>query len=189
MPPQAQKTANKAPSNVTQMPTGTPPPKATKASTAPADTGIDLSKLTPEQLRALQKQLKSNKSPALAEHKDERFNIIDTMLKEKNEDGSFKWTTRQIFERLEENDLTDKADADSGKNEIKKIQARKQFLEKKRDKQGNLVYTPNTFGYKPAEGGFGALRVDTVTNWFSNVDNVNKLTPDQKKAIAVALAA
>lgn len=148
---------------------------------------IDLSKLTPAQLAALQKQMKEKRKAAQGDSK-ERFAIIDTMLAEKNEDGSFKHTTRDILLKLQQEKLVDESENDFGPREIKKIQARKQFLEKKRDEKGELVYPPNTFGYKASEHvGFG-LTGARVVKFFTEEDGASKLTDEQKKAVIAALS-
>jgi hypothetical protein len=183
MPPQNQP-SNKQTKGAASTATSSPAQPAPKPSAV--DTGgVDLSKLTPEQLKAIQKQLKEARKETTGK-KDERFLIIDTMLKEKDEDGGgFRHTTREIANKLAENNLVDKTDPDWAKNEIKKIQARKQFLEKSRDKAGALVHPEGTFGYK-ASGGFGLTSVG-VTAWFNNAENVAKLSPADKAVIAKSL--
>lgn len=157
-------------------------PANKKADVKPIEGGVDITKLTPEQLANLQKQLKARKSENKG-NKDERFLVIDGMLREKSADGSFKWTTRDILNRLKDNNLTNLASEDS--EEIKKIQARKQHLEKKTDEAGKLVYPANTFGYK-ASAAF-TLTPDRIAAWFT-AENVAKLTPDAKAAIRTAVA-
>lgn len=166
-------------------------PTATKSASAsndaPVEGAIDITKLTPAQLAALQKQLKA-KGAEIRSKKDERFLIIDTMLKEKDEAGTgFRHTTRDIMNALVKENLVDTTAPEYDKNEIKKIQARKQFLEKQTGKDGQLVHPKGTFGYKPSEhSGFSASPV-TVVAWFTP-ENVAKLTEEQAAAVRSALA-
>ncbi len=178
---------------------GTKPNAAqeTTSSTTPAG-GIDLNKLTPEQLAALQKQLKATKKVSKDDHK-KRFEIIDGMLKTKvTEDnikdgekvGEFKYTTRDIINALDSDGLIkDKIAEDWDQVEIKKVQARKQFLEKKRDEKGNLVFPEGTFGYKASAGAGFALTPVRVAAWFDTAENVAKLTPEQRATILKTLGA
>jgi len=161
------------------------PKTATPENVVPS--GIDLSKLTPEQLASLQKQLKAKKKEKSGK-KEERFHIIDTMLAEKEEGSDeFKHTTRDIMNALVKNDLVDTTEPDFDTVEIKKIQARKQFLEKKTDEKGNLVHPKGSFGYKASGGGFGVLTASRIATWFSVPANVAQLTPTQTAAILAVL--
>jgi len=149
---------------------------------APIQGGVDISKLTPEQLLNLQKQLKARKAEKGGDKK-ERFALIDSMLQEKDEtSGEFKYTTRDILNNLRKQNLSDPASEDS--EEIKKIQARKQHLEKKTDEKGQLVHAAGTFGYKQASTGF-IMTPERIANWFT-AENVAKLSAAQKQAVAKA---
>jgi hypothetical protein len=168
--------------------------KPTKTSSAPVQEssahvagGIDLGKLTPEQLVSLQKQLKDKKKEKSSK-KDERFMIIDTMLAEKEEgsDTEFRHTTRDILNTLVKNDLVDTTEPGFDTMEIKKIQARKQFLEKKTDEKGELVHAKGSFGYK-ASGGFAVMTAAKVATWFTVPANVAQLTPTQVTSIMAVL--
>lgn len=167
----------------------TPTPVAPKKETAASPGNvIDLSKLTAEQLIQLQKQLKAKKKEVSGK-KDERFNIIDTMLAEKDEDsGEHKWTTRDIVTKLAENNLIDTTAPDYYKNEIKKVQARKQFLEKQTDKEGKLVAQPGTYGYKPSSFSGFSLGPEKVVEFFQDENKVATLTGDQRNIILKALS-
>lgn len=166
----------------TKTETSTPANPAKKEATAPLAGGVDISSLTPEQLVNLQKQLKERKKGSKAD-KVERFTVIDGMLKDKDEKGEFRWTTRDIMNRLRENKLADETSSDS--DEIKKIQARKQHLEKKTDEKGKLVYAAGTFGYKTSSSGF-MLTPEKIASWFTT-DNVAKLSATAKQTIAAAV--
>lgn len=162
-----------------------PAAQKTKAATpvAPIAGGVDISKLTPEQLANLQKQLKARKNETKGS-KEERFKIIDGMLQDKVEGtNEFRFTTRDILNKLRENNLVDVTATDA--DEIKKIQARKQHLEKKTDEKGNLVHPEGTFGYKQSATGF-IMTTDRIAAWFTE-ENVAKLTDAQRKAIAAAV--
>lgn len=151
--------------------------------------GIDITKLTPEQLKALRSQLKEVKKQTTGK-KDERFKIIDDMLKEKTEDGKgFKHSTRDILNVLVKEKLVDTTVPDYDSAEIKKIQARKQFLEKKTDEKGNLVYPKNTFGYRPSDHAGFALKPSRITEWLADDDNVKLLSAEQKATIVKKLQA
>jgi hypothetical protein len=165
--------------------------KTTKTAATPAKStdngGIDLAKLTPEQLQALQKQLKEKRKETVGK-RDERFLIIDTMLKEKAEDGKgFRWTTRDICNRLAENNLVDQTEPKWDQNEIKKIQARKQHLEKLTNEKGALVHPKGTFGYKASAQGFN-LTNTRIVEWFGKDENIESLTGDQRTTILKALS-
>ena len=151
-----------------------------------ADAGVDISKLTPAQLAALQKQLKE-KGKGFRENKDKRFELIDGMLQEKDADGSFKNSTRDILNKLVEGKLVDTTVPDYDKVEIKKIQARKQFLEKKTDEAGKLVHPAGTLGYKPSEFSGFTISNTKVAQWFNEPKHVATLTADERKSILAAL--
>lgn len=162
---------------------------ASQKSESPAPvTGIDLSTLTPEQLASLQKQIKAKKKEKSSK-KDERFMIIDTMLAEKEEgsDTEFRHTTRDILNTLVKNDLVDTTEPGFDTVEIKKIQARKQFLEKKTDEKGELVHAKGSFGYKASGGGFAVLTASRIATWFTVPANVAQVTPTQVTAILAVL--
>ena len=173
--------------NKTTKPAGTTaaaPAKPTAPAAAPAE-AIDISKLTPEQLASLQKQLKAKKAESSGNSK-ERFVIIDGMLQQKDESGGFKFTTRDIMNALVKENLITTNGSEDEQNEIKKIQARKQFLEKKRDEKGQLVYPEGTFGYKTSALAGFKLGATKVTEWFTP-ENVATLTPAQKDTILRAV--
>ena len=149
--------------------------------------GIDISKLAPEALLSLQKQLKAQKKETSGKT-SERFVIIDGMLKDKDEAGLFRWTTRDILGKLEENNLVDKTVPEYDKVEIKKIQARKQFLEKRRNEKGELIDAEGTYGYKASDRAPFALTAVKVAEWFATPENVATLTSEQREKIAVAIA-
>lgn len=160
--------------------------KTANGGTAP-EAALDITKLTPAQIRGLQKQLKE-KSKEFSGKKDERFALIDEKLKEKDADGNFKNTTRDIVVAMVDAKLVDTTDPDYDTREIKKIQARKQGLEKKTDKAGALVHPPGTFGYKKSEHmGFGP-RPDSVVKFFDDPDSVAKLSGEQREKIIAALS-
>jgi len=148
---------------------------------------IDISKLTPEQLAQLQKQLKATKKASNA-NSEERFKIIETMLAEKDEAGQFKHTTRDILNVLQKEKLVVTNCADDEQEEIKKIQARKQFLEKKRDEKGELVHEPGTFGYKPSSFLGFKMTPQKIADWFT-AENVKTLSAAQVDRITNALNA
>jgi hypothetical protein len=156
----------------------------TEAQAAPA---VDIASLTPAQLKKLQEQLKE-RNKELKGKKDERFAIIDALLQEKDDDGNFVHSTRDILGKLEEAGLVDNTAPNYDTNEIKKIQSRKQFLEKKRDEAGELVFPEGTFGYKASERvGFG-MRAATVVKFFEDEEQLATLTDDQRDIIVKALS-
>jgi hypothetical protein len=172
--------------NIMAKETKNTPVKPTPATPAPeANAGIDISKLTPEQLQALQKQMKA-KGKELRGKKDERFSIIDTMLKEKDSSGEFKHTTRDIMNALDAKGLVNRTVDKWDQVEIKKIQARKQFLEKATDEKGKLVHPEGTFGYK-ASAALGFVSATSVEKFFTDPAKVKTLTDAQRKVILAAL--
>ena len=65
---------------------------------------IDIAELTSEQLAAVQAQLKEQAKAKRAVRKD-RMAVIEDLLRDKDEDGSFKHTTRDIAMALHEKGL------------------------------------------------------------------------------------
>ncbi len=174
----------------------TPAAEATDSAedTKPQVPVIDLTKLSSAQLKALKDQLKEKSKEVVSERK-QRFEVIDRMLQEKDEDGNFVHTTREIAEALAEARLTDTSAEDWHSEEIKKIQARKQFLEKKTDEKGELVYPEGTFGYKKSATGGGGLgfsaskvKIETILAFFKS-DRVSELSEEQKAEIVAKLNA
>ena len=162
-------------------------PEAKTKAEQPSAPIIDLTRLTPEQIASLNKQLKERNKENRGKSK-ERFVIIDGMLEEKNDAGEFHWTTRDIYNKLVENNL---AGTDEGDDtlEIKKIQARKQFLEKSTDEKGKLVYPAGSFGYKKTEfKGFQLGKV-TVLKFFKDDKKVATLTQDERNIIMESISA
>lgn len=172
-------------------------PKATKSEAAP----IDVTQLTPAQLKALQKQLSEHKAVA-SSHREERNNVIYEMTTEKDEDGNFVNSTQDIAKVLCDNGLcefltTENFGSEDMKEEVqkevRKIQARKQLLEKKTDEKGELVYPEGTFGYKSAGGGNSNLsaskiKVATVLGFFTT-GRATELTDEQKTQVIEAINA
>jgi ribosomal protein L10 len=155
---------------------------------------LDLTKLSSAQLKALRDQLKE-KSKETVNSRKQRFELIDKLLSEKDEDGNFLHTTREIAEALAEAQLTDTTQEDWHSEEIKKIQARKQFLEKKTDEKGELVHPEGTFGYKKTATGGGGLgfsaskvKLETILAFFKS-DRVAELNDEQKAEIISKLNA
>ena len=114
---------------------------------------IDITQLTSEQLAAIQAQLKEAAKARKAE-RGSRMSIIEDMLRAKDEHGSFVYSTRDIAMALSEQGLglseDELEDKDAMAQEIRRIQAKKQHLERLTDKAGNLVHAEGTFGYKPS---------------------------------------
>lgn len=149
---------------------------------------IDISKLTPEQLASLQKQLKATKKAANSNN-EERFKLMETMLREKDDEDGFIHTTRDILNALIAEKLVVATTTHDQQEEIKKIQARKQFLSKKRDEKGELVYPENTFGYKPS-GLFGfKMNYEKMIEWLTIPENLATLTDEQKDNLTNAIGA
>lgn len=161
---------------------------------APANTNLvqpgapilDITKLTPAQLAQLQAQLKA-KSKVVGSKKELRFGTIDKMLKEKDEAGGFRHTTREIFNALVAADCVDTTLPDHGKVEIKKIQARKQFLEKRTNEKGELIDPKGTYGYKASEAAGFTVTPAKVVLFFQDADQVALLTGEQRAAVLEAL--
>jgi len=147
---------------------------------------INLDELSPEQLQALQKQMKARKQEVNSK-RGERFGIIDGMLVERDAENNFIHTTRDILNKLAENGLVDQTPEKWDQNEIKKIQARKQFLEKSTGKDGKLVHPEGTFGYKQSAGMGFVITPTRVETFFDDKDKVKQLTADQRRKILKAL--
>jgi hypothetical protein len=155
---------------------------------------IDLANLSASQLKELREQLKEKSKESVSVRK-ERFEIIDSMLQVKDGD-EFVHTTREIADALNDANLADTSKGEDWyKEEIKKIQARKQFLEKKTDEKANLVYEAGTFGYKrTATGGGGKglsaskVKLETIVAFFE-ADRGSELNGAQLAVITAKLKA
>lgn len=149
---------------------------------------IDITKLTPAQLAEVQKQLAAQRA-ADKPQREKRYAIIDKMLQEKDGDA-FKHTTADILGALQTAKLVS---ADLNKHDrgewLKKIQTRKQHLEKlvhaDGPNKGQLVYAKGTLGYKPSAGGIGALTADRVIDWL--IEHSAELSKADKDGIIKAL--
>lgn len=121
---------------------------------------ISLDQLTPEQIATLKSLVKTEAKAARPDRKT--WNpIVDAMLQEREGDG-FRWTTAQILERLQQEKVVKPSLATPEReSEIKKIQTRKQLLERKRDRDGKLLFT---VGYKPSANGV-TITLDRVLLW------------------------
>jgi hypothetical protein len=144
---------------------------------------IDITKLTPAQLAQVADQLKAKRKLDAGDVKA-RWAIIDRMLAEKDGDA-FKHTTADILTELQtakivRTDLT----KDDRAEWLKKIQTRKQHLEKLTDESGKLVHAKGTLGYRPSAGGF-TMTPDRVVDYI--IEHGDKLSPADKAAILKAL--
>ena len=140
---------------------------------------IKLADLNPEQLATLQRQMREAAKADRAKVKD-RWAVVDPMLQER--DGAeFKHTTADILVALQAAKL---APATLEKEEraewLKKIQTRKQVMEKEEGQAG-------LWGYK-ASGGFRALTADTVVDWLLDDENLAKLTQADRNALIKQLS-
>lgn len=122
---------------------------------------LDITELTSDQLAAIQAQLK-DQAKQKRQVRGKRMELIEAMLQAKDEDGAFIHTTRDIATELSkqglglmEQELQDKVLIDK---ELRKIQAKKQHLEKLTDEKGELVHPEGTFGYK-SSGGLGSVNM------------------------------
>lgn len=139
---------------------------------------LDIASLTPDQLAKLQRQLKEHKKATAIDH-ESWVTIVDKMLHEKDETG-FKWTTADILSTAQNKGIVPPTiDADRRAQEIKRIQTRKQLLEKKRDDKGNLMHD---VGYKPSTNAFGPLTAERVMEWLMVPANLEAMTPTQVEA-------
>lgn len=146
---------------------------------------VDISTLTSEQLKALRSSLlKLNKTDKSV--LDKRNSIIDSMLQVKDADGSFKWTTTDIVAKLQEAKVVPATILKGDRQEwLKKVQTRKQLLERQTNEDGTLKHKPGTFGYK-SSGTFGnVLTAERVTDWI--IENSETLSATEKAAILKSL--
>jgi hypothetical protein len=143
-----------------------------------ATTHINVSDLTPAQLKAIKAQLKAQ-AKANGAQLEERRTIIDAMLQEQDDTG-FKHTTADILAALQEAQLVETTLAKEDRAEwLKKIQTRKQDLEKKPEYAGKV-------GYKASGHGF-TLTPDRIVDWLMDEVNAAKLTAADRKAIIKAM--
>jgi hypothetical protein len=137
-----------------------------------------VSDLTPAQLKAIKAQLKAQ-AKANGAQLEERRTIIDAMLQEQDDTG-FKHTTADILAALQEAQLVETTLAKEDRAEwLKKIQTRKQDLEKKPEYAGKV-------GYKASGHGF-TLTPDRIVDWLMDEVNAAKLTAADRKAIIKAM--
>ena len=147
---------------------------------------INITSLTPEQLKQVKAQLNAQRKQ-LSGGRDARYAIIDRMLQERDGE-SFRHTTTDILTALQDAKLVDATLAKDNRAEwLKKIQTRKQSLQKLANEDGTLVHAEGTLGYKPSAGGIGALNADRIIDWLMDEANLAKLTPADRKAILKAV--
>lgn len=149
----------------------------------PAPASIDLNALTPEQLLKLTKQLAERRKADKGDHKQWVI-IVDAMLRERDGEG-FKYTTSDILAATVAKGIVP-ASADRP-IQLKRIQTRKQLLEKQRDDKGNLV-NEGKVGYKASANSFGVLDGAKIVAWLSVTANTELLTVAQATAISNAVA-
>jgi hypothetical protein len=123
-------------------------------------TAISLSQLTPEQIAELRKQMKAEQKQRSGDR--ESWNkLVDKMLQERT-GTEFNHSTGDILAALQADKIV--SGNITGKDraaEIKRIQTRKQLLEKKVGEDGKPLYT---VGYKPSANGF-LMSLDRVIAW------------------------
>jgi hypothetical protein len=168
--------------NKTQTASATPAPKITQATT-PA---FDLASLTPAQLATLQHQL-HDKTKADRGDRTQWNTLVDSMLQEKV-DGSFAHTTGDILAALQAKGVTKPTPEKEGyATEIKRIQTRKQLLEKQRDKAGHLLKPEGTYGYKASANSFGPMNKAKILAWLAVAANIETLTPAEATVITASV--
>ena len=135
--------------------------------TQTATPAIDITKLTTEQLAALRKALKANSS--VTDHKQWNT-VVDAMLQGQDATG-FKHTTGDILAAVVAKKLMPKPmDKNQRAMAIKRIQTRKQLLEKKVDETGKKLFK---VGYKPSENGL-TMGLDRVLAWLDVATNEDR---------------
>lgn len=146
---------------------------------ATAQPTIDLAALTPAQIAQLAKQLKEQKKADAGDH-DQWVKVVDAMLHESDANG-FKHTTSDILAACQAKAIIPMTISEDGrKAQIKRIQTRKQLLEKKPEHKGKV-------GYKVSSHSFGPLTKDKILDWFALPANVEALTPSEQAAIVKAM--
>jgi predicted transcriptional regulator len=139
---------------------------------------INVSELTAAQLKAIKAQLKAQ-AKANGAQLEQRRAIIDRMLQE-TDDSGFKHTTSDILAALQSAGLVEAAPSKEDRAEwLKKIQTRKQDLERKPEYAGKV-------GYKASAHGF-TLTPDRIVDWLMDEANTSKLTAADRKAIIKAM--
>jgi hypothetical protein len=154
---------------------------------------VDITKLTKDQLTALRKQL-ATIAAARRDNCKIWHDTVKAMLTDKDEDGKFRNTTRDIWtllhkDGLEDNDPATTTDQKERDRVLKKIQAYKQKLEKETDEAGNLVHADGMFGYKATATALTPkqYKAENVVAWFKNPENVNSLTSEDVSEIIESL--
>ncbi len=159
--------------------TATQPTPAITAPASVAQPAISLDQLTPAQIAALAKQLKAQRKADMGDHKA-WVEIVDKMLHEKEGDG-FKNTTSDILAALQAKAIVPAAlSSEARAMHIKRIQTRKQLLEKKPEHKDKV-------GYKPSANSFGPLDADKIVAWLQVAGNIESVTVKQAEAIHAAI--
>lgn len=154
------------------------------AKAQPTTPTVDLALLTTEQITKLQAQLKAAQKADRGDHKV-WVEIVDAMLKERDGEG-FKHTTSDILSALQAKAVVSSTiNDDSRKMHLKRIQTRKQLLEKQTDKAGNAPLKGKV-GYKPSTNAFGPLNCDKVIIWLES--NPEAITVAQAESITKLIA-
>lgn len=126
---------------------------------------LDITKLTPVQLQALTKQMTAMRK-AKSGDAGKRNKVIDAMLQEKN-GTEFKHTTGDILGKLQSENIVSKSlTSDERAGELKKIQTRKQLLDKKPEFKGKV-------GYKVSAAGF-AVTLDRVLTFIATCNATDR---------------
>lgn len=149
---------------------------------------INIATLTPAQLAELKKQFSAQRK-VVADGRADRYTIIDRMLADTEQPGVWRHTTSDILVALQTEpkcQVPTVLSAEDRAEWLKKIQTRKQHLEKLTDEAGALVHGKGKFGYKPSAGGF-TLTPDRVVDWLMSDENVATLSKADKAAILKAM--
>lgn len=130
---------------------------------------ISLDQLTPEQLAQLKTAMRADRKARMGDRKPWNA-IVDVMLQEREGDG-FKHTTADILAKLQAQKQESASLSTADRIiVIKKIQTRKQLLEKKRDESGKLLYQ---VGYKPSANGL-MMSVDRILAYLKTASAVDQ---------------
>lgn len=147
-------------------------------------TGVDLAQLTPAQILQLTKQLREARKHDLGDH-ETWLTVVDPMLHETEGEG-FRYTTSDILAAVQAKGVVPmQISSDTRIMQIKRIQTRKQLLEKKRGEDGKPLHK---VGYKPSANSFGPLDAVKIVAWLDVPANLESVTVAQAEAIAKAIA-
>jgi hypothetical protein len=139
-------------------------PKQAAQTPTSTTAAVDISQLTPSQIKALRATLRESAKKIVGDA-TKRNVVIDKMLHSIGEDKQFTFTTADILAQLQQDGIIAKElSNDDRAAAFKMIQTRKQHLVKKGD---------TAVGYKVSPTGISVLDVHRVIAWLNNASEAD----------------